>query len=829
MSSPFTIFDLAIEYINLNWSPVPVPYREKGPTIPSWTDLRITQETAAQYFNGAPQNLGIILGEASKGLVDVDIDCTEALLLAPFFLPATAGRFGRTSKRASHWLYYSDVPKHIKYEDPNIDGPGKTIIELRSGGVQTVFPPSVHVSGEPIDFEDDADPMQIPRVERATLEKTTGILAAACLLARYFPRKGRHDFCLALGGGLLRDGWTTDQAEMFVGFVAWAGGSDNPKARAATVRGTAEKIAAGEPVTGWNRVTELIADRPLGGGVGGKKLIARARKWLPARAESAGAGKIILLGADLHRIVTESLAVLPNDPDLYQRDGALVRVVRVAETDADAGSSETSEEETPQQEHSTRPKMAVGTPQIRVLGYAALKVRLTGVASFQKYSTTAEAYVPALPPDDVTAAIKEWGEYPGVRPATGIIETLSMRPDGSPITEPGYDAATGFIYAPQREFPPIPELPTREDARRALIALLEPFVDFPFKDEAAKHVPVAALLTLVCRPAIRGAVPCFVFDATTKGSGKGLCASAVTALAHGRPAAVMRWPEGQDDEAEKILGGYAMRGASVILWDNVKGVFGGASLDKTLTAVDRVELRVLGQTNVPSVSWRTVMLATGNNVALGEDTTRRVLVARLEPLMEHPEERTDFTIKGDLLEWCKEQHPRMVVAALTLVRAFVLAKPPKRPGATGWGSFDVWRELIGEAIVWAGGADVTATRPTFDQTTDDPETAALRAVLEHLPRLLPEGGTVREIVDKLYPDWGAPDATFTPLRDALEALAHASKGQPPDTGKLGKAFRKARRRVLGDPSTGDRRLDIASTHAGTAKWCIYQVKPPRRP
>jgi hypothetical protein len=802
-SSLVSIFEIALEYIAMGWRPIPIPYREKGPTIEGWTELKITQETAPQYFNGAPQNIGIILGEASKGLCDVDIDCPEALVLAPYLLPATPGRFGRASKRASHWLYVSDVPKHIKYEDPNIDGPGKTIVELRSGGVQTVFPGSTHVSGEFIGLEDDADLATIPHVAREALEEAVGKLAAACLLARHFPRKGRHDFCLALGGGLLRDGWDEGEAEQFVHLVAWAGGSDAPEKRAASVHGTAEKIAEDENVTGWNRVTELIADRPLGGGVGGKKLVSRARKWL-AKSATNKTTKGIRCGADLHRMVAETLAMLPRDPDIYQRDGQLVRVVRVAEAEAETE------------------KMAPGTPQIRPFSLAVLMTKITGVTTFVKYDGRSESWCAALPPDDLVKAIKDWGEYTGVKPVTGIIETPSMRPDGSLITELGYDNATGYIYAPQREFPPVVDQPTIDDAKRALTELLEPYVDFPFRSEADRYVPVAALLTLVCRPAVRGAVPGFVFDASTRGSGKGLLASAVTALAHGRPAAVMTWPSGRDDEAEKILAGYATRAASVILFDNAEGVFGGAPLDKVLTAVDRVELRVLGQTNVPSFSWRAVILATGNNVMLGGDTTRRVLVSRLEPLMEHPEERTNFVIKDDLVTWCMAQHPRMVVAALTLMRAYVLAGKPSM-NTTGWGSFDLWRELIGEAIMWAGGANVMLTRPTFDQSTDDSETASLRTVFEHLPRLLPEGGTAREIVDKLYPDWGIPDPTFAPLRDAFEALVPPStlskKGQPPDTGKLGKIFRKIRRRVL-----GDRWIDIAGTHAGVAKWCVYRVK-----
>lgn len=805
MSLQITALDLALGYIDLGLSPIPIPYAQKGPTITGWSDLRITRNDASRYFNGAPSNIGIVLGEASRGLVDIDIDCAEALAIAPALLPATAGRFGRASKRASHWLYFSSIAKHTKFEDPNIDGAGKTIVELRTGGVQTVFPGSVHVSGEPIDVEADADFAAIPQIDPAVLAAAVGKVAAASLLARYFPHRGRHDFCLALGGGLLRDGWTVDEAELFVALVAWMGGSDKPRERAAGVHDTATKLSAGEPVTGWSRVTELIADRPLGGGVGGKKLVARARKWLPTAKPQAANARVILLGADLHRIVAETLATLPNDLDLYQRDGALVRVVRVADTEAE------------------REKMAAGTPQIRSVGSAALAVRLTNVAAFQKFSVTAEAWVPAVPPEVVVQAIKEWGEYPGVRPVSGIIETPSMRPDGSIIAEPGHDAVTGYVYAPQREFPTLVENPTHYDAWRALAELLEPYVDFPFKDEAARYVPIAALLTLVCRPAIRGAVPAFVMDATTRASGKGLLASVITTLAHGRPAAVMTWPDDRDDEVEKILGGYAMRAASVILFDNVTGTFGGAALDKVLTAVDRVELRVLGQSSVPSVSWRAVVLATGNNMALGGDTTRRVLVSRLEPLTEHPEERTDFRIPGDLVAWCREQHPRMVAAALTLVRAYVLAGRPQHVGAAGWGSFDLWRELIAEAIIWAGGADVTATRPTFDPTADDPETAALRVVLADLPRLLPHGGTAREIIDGLWPEFGMIDPTFAPLRDAVETLAHSIKGQRPDTGRLGKALRQARRRVV-----GDRRIDISATHAGVATWCVQIITIPDR-
>lgn len=59
----------------------------------------------AQHFNGKQQNGGILTGLASGGLVDVDLDCAEALALADGYLPWTKAVFSRPSKQRSHRLY----------------------------------------------------------------------------------------------------------------------------------------------------------------------------------------------------------------------------------------------------------------------------------------------------------------------------------------------------------------------------------------------------------------------------------------------------------------------------------------------------------------------------------------------------------------------------------------------------------------------------------------------------------------------------------------------------------------------------------------------------
>jgi hypothetical protein len=64
----------------------------------------LKKEELREKFRRPDVNIGILLGEASGGLVDVDLDTEEAVKLALAFLPDTA-RFGRPHNVGSHWLY----------------------------------------------------------------------------------------------------------------------------------------------------------------------------------------------------------------------------------------------------------------------------------------------------------------------------------------------------------------------------------------------------------------------------------------------------------------------------------------------------------------------------------------------------------------------------------------------------------------------------------------------------------------------------------------------------------------------------------------------------
>jgi hypothetical protein len=214
--------DIALSYINRGWNPVPVKPRSKKPLGEGWQTRSLTAETAEQFFNGAELNVGVQLGPRSHGLTDTDLDCAEAIAIAPHLLPPTAAQFGRPSKRRSHWLYITDLGTHsdkatIKFQEPRTL---KMLVELRIGGgekgAQTVFPGSIHEEGETIAWEQDGAPAE---VDGADLVQRVTALAVYSLIARHWPGKdthARHNTALALGGFLARGGCSAADAKRIV-------------------------------------------------------------------------------------------------------------------------------------------------------------------------------------------------------------------------------------------------------------------------------------------------------------------------------------------------------------------------------------------------------------------------------------------------------------------------------------------------------------------------------------------------------------------------------------------------------------------------------------
>ena len=113
--------------------------------FPRWQQLRLKKSEVAESF-ASNSNIGILLGEASKNLVDI----RSQIVSRQSFWPRC---FCRKHKRCTaesrcpgshHWYRTERSPKPEKFSD--IDG--SCLVEIRSTGQQTVVPPSIHPSGE---------------------------------------------------------------------------------------------------------------------------------------------------------------------------------------------------------------------------------------------------------------------------------------------------------------------------------------------------------------------------------------------------------------------------------------------------------------------------------------------------------------------------------------------------------------------------------------------------------------------------------------------------------------------------------------------------------
>lgn len=171
-----SVLDAAREYLKRGWYPVPIPAGTKKPVLKAWPKLRLRAEEIANSFQ-PNDNIGLILGEPSGWLINVDLDCDEARELADQYLPPTPAVTGRPSAPRSHRWYIAENVTTKKHQDPINRS---MIVELRSTGTQTVVGPSIHPSGERYDIL-DGEPAH---VSGPMLEACVSALADAVIKRR---------------------------------------------------------------------------------------------------------------------------------------------------------------------------------------------------------------------------------------------------------------------------------------------------------------------------------------------------------------------------------------------------------------------------------------------------------------------------------------------------------------------------------------------------------------------------------------------------------------------------------------------------------------------
>lgn len=436
--------------------------------------------------------------------------------------------------------------------------------------------------------------------------------------------------------------------------------------------------------------------------------------------------------------------------------------------------------------------LQVGTPRVRSL--AARECRFAS-ERLTKDGTTEN--VECLPPEWLSASIASRPSFENIPVLSALVCAPTLRSDGELIWERGYDESTGIYLASDLKVD-VPMNPTQADAIAAMTKLLDLVSDFDFVSPAGKSVWVAGLLSLAARHTFNGPVPITIIDASKRGSGKTTLADIASIVATGNKAPRMFYTE-DDVEMDKRITALALAGEQTVLIDNIVGKLASPPLDAALTS-DAYKGRVLGKSEMtPAMPMKIVWFATGNGMTIGADTARRALLARLEPMVDRPEDRVGPRPGQPwkyprLMNYVTENRTELLSCALTVVKAYIQAGRPQFD-IVPMGSFEEWSATIRSAIIWSGAEDPCLT--VKDAREADTQDHALRAMIECWPVENEVEVTAASLI-KLA-EMPQPNSAQEMWKNALlEWLPARGSAQLPTARDLGYALRAIKGSIVGN-------------------------------
>lgn len=732
----------------------------------------------------------------------LDIDTTDAVVIAAIesAIPVQS-QWKRVGKKGYVAVFRFSGEKTFRVKDKD----GKTVCELLSAGTQVVLPPSIHPD------------TGLPYTANCELLDVIGLLPT---LPMDF-EKNLRDALEAAGVKLNKSG---NSAHVDLTAVAGCGGRDDQATNVAghfahvVSVGQMTLVEALRAACGW--VLHNVEQRP-GDEFTEADMTEKVLRFVKQDAEQRGglppgwnddlpeeiATQVVEIdtrerplvqvrGGELVRTVDLiEAALMEGDPDLFQQNNRLLRLV---------------ENEVPGR-HGVPTKDA----QLVVANAVHLRERAMRVADFEKWDSRKSGgggFVPCdCPKDAVEMLVARTGSWK-FRPISGFLQAPTILADGRILSTPGYDAGTGLLYAPNADFTPIPENPTKEEAEIALARLVGLIQTFEpdFVSPVDRAVWVALVLTALIRPTLRTA-PLFGFSAPCPGTGKTFLADLAAWVAFGRGAPVLG--QGKDaEELEKRLSSRLLAGSSFTLFDNCTAPIGGDFLNAVLTAQETAT-RVLGKSEAPERPTAMTLVFTGNNLKIDGDTNRRAIISRLDPRTERPEIRP---YNFDPYEEVQKHRVEFVVAGLTILRAFALSG--WRSAIVPLQSFKDWSERVRDALVWLGLPDVVTTQET--NRAEDPETLAATAVFEQWWEHFADNTVgVAEVIKRAIeprPAVNGYEFKDPEFREALLNVGGTSGAV--SSVRFGKWLSSQK-----DRYRGGFRLTQAKAVAGSARWCLNRI------
>lgn len=326
---------------------------------------------------------------------------------------------------------------------------------------------------------------------------------------------------------------------------------------------------------------------------------------------------------------------------------------------------------------------------------------------------------PAKVPLELVRRVVEAEWFPDVGEIKAAVPLPIVRPDGSVATAQGLDAATGLYILKAAER--APKLLNTAEMAEALKRVWAPFAEFPFADQSAKSVCLAAMLTTACRPGLPTA-PAFIVNAQTYGTGKTLLSNSILSLT-GSDISISAISSDAQEQAKQLTS-ILDEGPLAIMFDNVKGYLKDSSDFCMAMTSPFYKNRVLGKSVMLKLPNRAMWVLNGNNVGVTGDAVRRILPINLSS-DENPELKKHafdpvVEVRDNLAA-----HRGDLIDLLVTYAAYGREETRRKIG--GYASFEDWNTLVRGAVVWYGWGDPIEEMQA--QQDADPEVQKLELLM----------------------------------------------------------------------------------------------------
>lgn len=339
-----------------------------------------------------------------------------------------------------------------------------------------------------------------------------------------------------------------------------------------------------------------------------------------------------------------------------------------------------------------------------------VKEELSCWFNFQKFNKNGSKS--AYPPHDV---VKSFAQHVDERlpELRGSWKGPLIRPNGDIVTKRGYDAESQ-LWLEGWEGPDIVAT-TKAEAIEAAEELYDLVSPGPFEDDSDFAAWLAHMITIACRPIIKGQVPTFAYTSSATGSGKTTLARIAGLLGGSCSAYTVYSPK--DEEMGRKLADHHLKAAVVV--DNVRGKFENQAIEAAVTGGD-LPLRLLHR-NPMNVPMRCVIAVTANGAEFGMDMIRRVIPCCVAP------------VKLDAGRDVMGEIDEVLVAILySILRVWLRSGAESK--ATPLKSFKEWSEIVAGCIHWLGISDIAvdAERKADRLTSSEDDAIALLDTIEQI-------------------------------------------------------------------------------------------------